>query len=418
MDIKYDWPGIPLLPTWEQFNLSPKERNLLDRARQLVPVFAKRASRFDKERLFPAENFIDLHRAGILAAAIPETFGGSGCDYRVGALIIEEIARACASTAWLMMIHFGFVYMLPTLLGDAAAPIFEWMVSKGATAAGVTNIVTLQVEAVEEGYCINGRARFCGGGEHATWLSLPARVPGHIHQDGSHVRVMWFDAKRPGVKVDDHWDTMSLRASRSVDLILENVVVRYDETYLYSPESPPPVSLVPRPYPGIWQALFLQNELFLGIAQGAFDWVATHVQSRGMRRDNDFGRSSSTIARLPGIQFTIADCASTLWAIRRMLYDQLAKIEESDRQALANSASETIERDLTALFTAESTVQVVNQLFHIIGGEAVFEHNPIERALRDIQIARLADGNQPFRLREKIGKHYLNIPIDTIPRWG
>lgn len=418
MEIKHDWPGVPLLPTWEQFDLHPKHKLLLEHTRQLVQVFAKRASKFDRERLFPAENFMDLHRAGILAAAIPEKFGGSGCDYQTGALIIEEIARACASTAWLMMIHFGFVYMLPTLLGDAAALIFEQMVSKGATAAGVTNIVTLQVEAVDGGYRINGRARFCGGGEHATWLSLPARVPGHIHQDDSHVRVMWFDAKRPGVKIDDHWDTMSLRASRSVDLLLENVVVRYDETYLYSPEMPPPIHLVPRPYPGLWQALFLQNALFLGVAQGAFDWVGAHVQLRGMRKDNEVGRSSNTIAHLPGIQFTIADCASTLWATRRTLYDQLAKIEETDGQTLATSAAERIERDLTALFTAESTVQLVNQLFHIIGGEAVFEHNPIERALRDIQIARLADGNQPFRLREKIGKHYLNIPVDALPRWG
>lgn len=418
MATKNSWPGVPLLPTWEQFDLPPKQKVLLDKTRQLVQIFATRAATLDKERLFPTENFMDLHREGILAAAIPETFGGSNCDYRVGALIIEEVARACASTAWLMMIHFGFVYMLPTLLGDAAAPIFEQMVSKGATAAGVTNIVTLQVEPVEEGYCVNGRARFCGGGEHATWLSLPAKVPGHIDQDGSHVRVMWFDAKRSGVKVDDNWDTMSLRASRSVDLILENVVVRYDETYLYSPESPPSVHLVPRPYPGIWQALFLQNALFLGIAQGSFDWVAAHVQSRGMRRDNDVGRSSSTISRLPGVQFTIADSASTLWATRRMLYDQLVKIEKSDRQTLAISASDGIEQDLTALFTAESTVRVVNQLFHIIGGEAVFARNPIERALRDIQIARLADGNQPFRLREKIGKYYLNIPADAIPRWG
>jgi len=418
MEMKNDWPGVPLIPTWDQVTLLPTHQALLDKTRQLIQVFAKRASTLDKARLFPIENFMDLHKEGILAAAIPENFNGGGCDYRVGALIIEEVARACASTAWLLMIHYGFVYMLPTLLGDAAAPIFERMVQEGATAAGVTNIVTLKVEAVDEGYRVNGRARFCGGGEHATWLSLPASVPTHIDQEGSHVRVMWFDAKRQGVRVDDQWNTMSLRASRSVDLILEDVMVRYEETYLYSPDSPPPIHLVPRPYPGIWQALFLQNALFLGVAQGAFDWAASHVQSRGMRRDNDVGRSSSTIAHLPGIQFSIADCASVLWAVRRVLYDQLAKIEESKNQTLASIVLGGVEQDLTALFTAESAVQVVNQLFHIIGGEAVFERNPIERALRDIQIARLADGNQPFRLREKIGKHYLNIPFDILPRWG
>src|SRR4051812_970341 len=59
--------------------LNSSQRELGDRARELAQQkFAARAAGYDREAAYPTEDFADLHRAGLLCAAIPAEFGGSG----------------------------------------------------------------------------------------------------------------------------------------------------------------------------------------------------------------------------------------------------------------------------------------------------------------------------------------------------
>ena len=82
------------------FRLNGEQAEIIAQARQLgQSVFAGRAASYDRDAKFPTENYRDLHRAGLLAIAIPKKHGGLGADYQTYALAAAEIGRYCGATA-------------------------------------------------------------------------------------------------------------------------------------------------------------------------------------------------------------------------------------------------------------------------------------------------------------------------------
>ena len=88
------------------FRLSDEQADIIARARELgQSVFAGRAAVYDREAIFPTENYRDLHRAGLLGISIPKTHGGLGADYQTYALAAAEIGRYCGATALTWNMH-------------------------------------------------------------------------------------------------------------------------------------------------------------------------------------------------------------------------------------------------------------------------------------------------------------------------
>ncbi len=78
------------------FRLNDEQASIIARARELgQTVFAGRAAAYDRDAVFPIENYRDLHRAGLLGISIPKKHGGLGADYQTYALAAAEIGRYC-----------------------------------------------------------------------------------------------------------------------------------------------------------------------------------------------------------------------------------------------------------------------------------------------------------------------------------
>ncbi|MBV8167118.1 MAG: acyl-CoA dehydrogenase family protein, partial [Alphaproteobacteria bacterium] len=67
--------------------------------------FAPRAARYDREAIFPTENYADLRDAGLLGLCVPERHGGLGADYRTYCLVSAELGRHCGATALTFNMH-------------------------------------------------------------------------------------------------------------------------------------------------------------------------------------------------------------------------------------------------------------------------------------------------------------------------
>src|SRR3569833_1935757 len=82
------------------FRRTTEQAEIIGRARQLgQSVFAGRAATYDRDAIFPTENYKDLHRAGLLGVAIPKAQGGFGADCQTYALAAAEVGRYCGATA-------------------------------------------------------------------------------------------------------------------------------------------------------------------------------------------------------------------------------------------------------------------------------------------------------------------------------
>src|SRR5512146_426764 len=78
---------------------------MVGRVRELGPVCAERAVRYDREASFPTENFADLRQAGLLALCVPAEHGGLGASYADYARVSAEIGRYCGATALTFSMH-------------------------------------------------------------------------------------------------------------------------------------------------------------------------------------------------------------------------------------------------------------------------------------------------------------------------
>src|SRR5215471_4755310 len=78
---------------------------MVRRVRELGPVFAERAVRYDRDAIFPTENFADLKNAGLLALCVPAEHGGLGASYADYARVSGEIGRYCGATALTFNMH-------------------------------------------------------------------------------------------------------------------------------------------------------------------------------------------------------------------------------------------------------------------------------------------------------------------------
>src|SRR6201987_1381804 len=88
------------------FRLNDEQTAIIARARELgQSVFAGRAAAYDRDAIFPTENYRDMHRAGLLGIAIPKKHGGLGADYQTYALAAAEVGRYCGATALTWNMH-------------------------------------------------------------------------------------------------------------------------------------------------------------------------------------------------------------------------------------------------------------------------------------------------------------------------
>jgi alkylation response protein AidB-like acyl-CoA dehydrogenase len=350
---------------------------------------APRAAEVDESGEFPWDVHEALAKAELTAVHIPEQYGGAGADAIATAIVIEEVARACASSSLIPAVNkLGTVplllagsedlkrrYLPPLARGEA---MFSYALSEpeaGSDAAG------MKARAVREGgtYVLNGTKRWitnAGVSAYYTVMAVtdPAAGPSGISAFVVEKGDQGFSFGAPERK-------LGIKGSPTRELYFDNCVIPADR-------------LIGEEGAGFRIALATLDHTritiaaqAIGIAQGALDYAVSYVKER-----RQFGKP---VAEFQGVQFMLADAAMRIEAARQLTYAAAAKSE----RAMAGEAV----GDLTFFSSAckclasDVAMDVTTDAVQLLGGYGYVKDYPVERMMRDAKITQIYEGTNQIQ---------------------
>jgi len=371
-------------------------RALRDEAARVADGFVARAEENDRLGRFPAENFADLARAGLLDLAVPTELGGRNGDYLAFALVAEEIARGDASTCLCFTMHCAGV--AAALAGDddqrrrtldrlADGAVFTVVFTEPGAGS---NFMQPQMTAapVEGGYRLNGRKSFATSAGAAEAVVVNAVVDSG--DDDRPFTLFLVDPKtNPGIEVAGRWDAMGMRANDSRSLAFSDAFVPVEDRI--GPEHEGKAVVLGRPnYIALGLAV-----ASVGIAQAALDMAVEHATTRAIAPANE------PLASYQAIQFLVAEMAIATSAMRLMV----------TRAALgADRQPETAGEMMTEAkaFCNENGFIVANKGLQVVGGRGYVRGHQAERLVRDARAGDLM-ALTAQQCRESVGRRVLRL---------
>ena len=371
-----------------QYSLTEEQLMLKDMVGRLAKEkIAPGAAERDEKGEFAAD-MVELFREnGLFAADFPKEYGGEEMGLLALCLIIEEVAKACASSSLILAVHE--LGTMPIFLSgnkqqkDKYFPKLasgEYLAAFGLTEPNAgSDVSALTTKAVRDGdfYVLNGRKIFISHGDVAQVVCIAAKtnldVPGH-----KGISLFIVEKGTPGFIIGKHENKMGIRGSSTVEIILEDV--RVPKENLLGQEGQGFTILMKTldftRIPVAAQAL--------GIAQGALDYAINYTKERVQ-----FGKP---VFANQGIQWMIAEMAARLEAARQLTYKAAALYQTFPKNLDRMTAEAVRYSAMCKMFAADMAMSVTTDCVQLLGGYGFIKEYPVERMMRDAKITQIYEG--------------------------
>ncbi len=383
--------------------MTPEE--YLNRVRALIPAIRDRAPSIEQLRRLPDETFKEFQEAGLFRGMQPRRYGGYELDPGVFFQAGIEIGTVCGSSAWILTVVGVHNWQLGLFPPQAQADVWH---EDSSTQISSALAPTGTVERVDGGFLLRGRWSFSSGCDFCQWVVLGGIVP--PTQEDAPPDVRSFLVPRSDYTIDDNWHVMGLCGTGSKDIVVEHAFVPeyrthsyLDAFYLRNPGAAVnDAPLYRLPFGVVFPYALVAPAI--GAALGALQLFRDHTRTRVAARDG------SRVAEDPFVQFRLAEAAAEVDAAHDRL---LRNFEEMMCLARAGQEIPLAQRARYRWDAAKATtwsVQVVDRLFEASGGRAIFLHNPIQRAWRDVHAMRAHAGNNPDKAALIFGRSEFGLP--------
>jgi alkylation response protein AidB-like acyl-CoA dehydrogenase len=374
-------------PKFDVYRLPDEHRMLREAVRALADdKIAPRAAEIDETGEFPYDVLDALVRAGFHAVHIPEEYGGAGADAIAAAIVIEEVARACASSALIPAVNK--LGTMPLLLSASeelkkqvlpAVAAGDAMVSYALSEreAG-SDAAAMRTRAILRGdqWVLNGTKSWITNAGVSTYYTVMAVTEPGAGAGGISAFVVHKDD--PGFSVGPKERKLGIRGSPTCEIYFEDCTIPADR-------------IIGEPGTGFKTALRTLDHTrltigaqALGIAQGAVDAASAYVTQR-----KQFGQP---IGEFQGVQFMLADMAMRTEAARQLIYAAAAKAERGEPDLTWASAAAKV-------FASDTAMAVTTDAVQLFGGYGYTRDFPVERMMRDAKITQIYEGtNQVQRV--------------------
>jgi alkylation response protein AidB-like acyl-CoA dehydrogenase len=347
-------------------------------------VVAPRAREMDEKEEFPTEIVRQMAELGFLGLPYPEKYGGAGLDILAYVIAVEEIARACGSTAITLAAHVslgcGPVYeagteeqkqkfLVPMARGEAIGAFGLTEPNAGSDAAGTQT----RAERQNGSFRVNGSKIYITNGSVAKYITFTARTDASKGTKGISAFIM--DTATPGFRVGKREKKMGLHASDTVEVVFEDCMVPA-ENMLGDPSGG--FSAFMRTLTGGRISI---GALALGLAQGAYEKSIEYAKVR-----HQFGKP---IASFQAVQFMLADMAMRIEASRLLVY-HAAMRKDAGLEYVKQAA-------IAKLFASESANWVTDKAIQIHGGMGYCRDVPVERMHRDAKLMEIGEGTSEIQ---------------------
>jgi len=372
-------------PAFDAFKLADEHNELRSVLRDLCEKeIAPYAADVDEKARYTDEALAALTASGFAAIHIPEEYGGEGGDSVAACIVIEEVARVCASSSLIPICNklgtTGLLMrgseelkkqVLPTIAaGEAVASYALSEREAGSDAAA------MRTRARQEGdeWVLNGAKCWISNGGHSTWYTVMAVTDPDKGANGISAFVVHKDD--PGFVVGAKEHKMGIKGSPTTELYFEQCRIPGDR-------------IIGDPGTGFKTALATLDHTrptigaqAVGIAQGALDAAIAYVKER-----KQFGKP---IGDFQAVQFMLADMAMKLEAARLMVYTAAARAERGEPNlGFISSASKC--------FASDVAMEVTTDAVQLFGGYGYTTDFPVERFMRDAKITQIYEGTNQIQ---------------------
>ncbi|HEX2213057.1 MAG TPA: acyl-CoA dehydrogenase [Mycobacterium sp.] len=372
-------------PAFDVFKLSDEHNELRSVLRDLCEKeIAPHAADVDEKARYTDEALAALTASGMAAVHIPEEYGGQGGDSIAACIVIEEVARVCASSSLIPICNklgtMGLLLrgseelkkqVLPSIAaGEAVASYALSEREAGSDAA------SMRTRARLEGgeWVLNGAKCWISNGGHSTWYTVMAVTDPDKGANGISAFIVHKDD--PGFSIGAKEKKMGIKGSPTTELYFEDCRIPADR-------------IIGDEGTGFKTALATLDHTrptigaqAVGIAQGALDASIAYVKER-----KQFGKP---VGDFQAVQFMLADMAMKIEAARLMVYTAAARAERGEPAlGFISSASKC--------FASDVAMEVTTDAVQLFGGYGYTTDFPVERFMRDAKITQIYEGTNQIQ---------------------
>jgi alkylation response protein AidB-like acyl-CoA dehydrogenase len=348
---------------------------------------APHAAEVDERAEFPQAGYDALRAGDFHAPHVPEEYGGVGADALATCIVIEEVARVCASSSLIPGVNkLGTMplllagsaelkarYLPPVASGEA---MFSYALSEREAGS---DTASMRCRAVADGedWVLSGQKSWITNAGVSQYYTVLA-VTDPDGPRGGNISAFVVDKDDEGFTFGALERKLGIKGSPTRELLFDGCRIPGDR-------------IVGEPGQGLKIALRTLDHTritigaqAIGIAQGALDFAVGYVKER-----KQFGKA---IAEFQGLQFMLADMAMKLEAARQLVYAAAAKSERGDADLSFFGAA-------AKCFASDVAMEVTTDAVQLLGGYGYTKDFPVERMMRDAKITQIYEGtNQIQRL--------------------
>ena len=361
--------------------------SLVQRVRDLGPVFTERAVRYDREASFPFENFADFRSTGLLGVTIPQQYGGLGASYADYVRVSEEVGRYCGATGLTFNMHNATMLWcgpIADLLdmdsaqrerhAEIRTEMFRGVIEEGhihsqpfseGLAPGATAGVSTKAVPTAGGWLVSGRKIFASLSGAATFYNVTCQVPNE-----DEIRLLGVPANGAGVTIVDDWDPLGMRATVSRTLLMDNAFVPLANEWMPAGA----YNQAAIRYPWLFLSLC---PTYLGLTSGILDVTAAYLRG-DMPGQTSIARREHPIKQQGWAQMQIKHQQS-----QALLYRAI------DEATIDPTTDQMIRGWAAAVTVMEHAAEVASLAIRVCGGQSMLKSLPLERMYRDARLGSL-----------------------------
>jgi alkylation response protein AidB-like acyl-CoA dehydrogenase len=350
---------------------------------ELAKSFAARAADYDRDSSPPVQSLAEAGEAGLFALTAPREFGGAGA----GLEETVEVARTLGAGDPATTLILAMTWLQHALAGRDQrwpAAVYRRVVADAVHGRGLINVLGVEPELgtpqrgglpqtvarrTADGWRISGRKIYSTGATVLQWCVVVART------DDEEPRMGHFlvPAAAEGVRIEETWDHLGMRATCSHDLIFEDTAI------------PPSFALdvrAPQEWRNkstvhmAWMGLVI-SAVYLGVADAARDWLVAFLKSRV---PTNLGKPLATLERM---QLAVGE-------IEALLRSSAILLSATARKAdLTGDSLDPNEPGIVKHVVTENAIRAVATAVSLTGNPALSRTNRLERHWRDVLCARV-----------------------------
>jgi len=369
-------------------DVEEKREGWRKKAREVGKTFvAPRAADIDARGEFSWGSVDVFAREGFLRLIIPKEYGGEDGDVTSFCIIVEELARHCASSALLVVVQA--VGTMPVVLGGSEE-LKKRVLTRLAKEKGLicfcltepefgSDAASIRTKAILEGdhYRINGRKCFITNGGVSDFYTIFTTTNPEKKIDG--ITGFLVDKGTLGLSIGKTEEKMGIRGSNTTEVIIDDVKV--------------PVSQrIGEEGVGWWLMMRTLNRsrpaigaLAVGIAQGAIDYLIQYGHEKGWKEG---GEGTS------GVLLKLADMTIETEAARAIVYKSAEMMDEKMKGTPVQMFSA-----MSKYFASDIAMKVTTDAVQMLQWQGLTQSHPLERMMRDAKVIQIFEGtNQVQRM--------------------